>query len=121
MATALYSHPDCLAHEMGADHPESPQRLGAISDLLIATGLDLALALRDAPQAKDEDLRLAHEALYIAELRSLLSEVETSGLRRALDADTVARPGTLAARCGRSNVPACAAVVCMGTVAQRFA
>jgi acetoin utilization deacetylase AcuC-like enzyme len=97
MATALYSHPACLAHEMGADHPESPQRLGAISDLLIATGLDLALALRDAPQAKDEDLRLAHEALYIAELRSLLSEVETSGLRRALDADTIARPGTLAA------------------------
>ncbi|HSS27790.1 MAG TPA: histone deacetylase family protein, partial [Usitatibacter sp.] len=30
MATALITHPDCVRHEMGAGHPESPARLKAI-------------------------------------------------------------------------------------------
>lgn len=97
MTTAYYSHPACRAHDMGRGHPESPQRLGAIADLLIATGLDLALDQRDAPEASNEDMALAHESLYLAELRNLLDEVEVSGERRALDPDTSAGPGTQAA------------------------
>jgi acetoin utilization deacetylase AcuC-like enzyme len=27
MTTAYITHPDCLRHEMGAEHPERPQRL----------------------------------------------------------------------------------------------
>ena len=34
---------------MGEGHPECPQRLDAISDLLLATGLDVALEHREAP------------------------------------------------------------------------
>ena len=30
MTTAIYCHTDCLAHEMGSWHPESPARLQAI-------------------------------------------------------------------------------------------
>src|ERR1700731_1525692 len=30
MTTAYITHPDCLRHEMGSGHPESPARLNAI-------------------------------------------------------------------------------------------
>lgn len=94
MATAYYSHPACRAHDMGPGHPESPQRLDAISDHLRATSLDLALLMRDAPRAEDAQLSRAHEAGYIAELRDAMKQVEASGRRRALDPDTSAGPGT---------------------------
>ena len=32
MSTAYYSHAECRLHDMGAGHPECPQRLDAISD-----------------------------------------------------------------------------------------
>ncbi len=94
MATAYYSHPACRGHDMGPGHPESPQRLDAISDHLRATSLDLALLMRDAPRADDAQLGRAHEAGYLAELRDAMRQVEASGRRRALDPDTSAGPGT---------------------------
>ena len=39
MATAFITHRDCWLHDMGAHHPECPERLSAISDRLIAAGL----------------------------------------------------------------------------------
>ena len=39
MTLAYISHPDCLRHEMGAHHPESPARLRAIEDRLSAAGV----------------------------------------------------------------------------------
>ena len=39
MTTAYISHAACLLHETGTHHPESPQRLYAIEDALIASGL----------------------------------------------------------------------------------
>ena len=62
MSTVFYSHPDCRLHDMGAGHPECPQRLDAISDHLLATGLDIALVFKDAPQATVEQLERAHSA-----------------------------------------------------------
>ena len=40
MSTAIYSHPDCLKHDMGDWHPETPARLRAIEDQLILARLD---------------------------------------------------------------------------------
>jgi len=37
MTTAFITHADCLKHEMGAHHPERPERLDAIEDQLIAS------------------------------------------------------------------------------------
>ncbi len=51
MTTAYFSHPDCLLHEMGEWHPESPARLTAIHDQLIASGLAPLLEHREAPVA----------------------------------------------------------------------
>ena len=89
MATAFYSHPDCRRHDMGAGHPECPQRLDAIEDHLIGTGLDVALQRCDAPEVDLADVALAHASGYVAELKDFMTHVQASGQRRALDPDTV--------------------------------
>ena len=94
MPTAFYSHPDCRRHDMGRGHPECAQRLDAIQDHLRATGLDVALEFRDAPNVDLRDVELAHNTAYVAELKNLLEEVSASGRQRALDPDTVACPDT---------------------------
>ncbi|WP_298826133.1 histone deacetylase family protein [uncultured Piscinibacter sp.] len=94
MSTAFFSHPDCRRHDMGHGHPECPQRLDAIDDHLIATGLDIALTRHDAPLVDLKDVELAHTHHYVAELREVLEQVETSGQSKALDPDTAANPGT---------------------------
>ena len=97
MSTVFYSHPDCRGHDMGAGHPECPQRLDAITDHLLAIGLDIALDFRDAPQATFEQIERAHTTHYVTEIKDLLEQVQISGVNKALDPDTIACPATLAA------------------------
>ena len=56
---------------MGPGHPECPERLDAIEDRLLVTGLDLALERYEAPPAALADIELAHPRLHIAALRGL--------------------------------------------------
>lgn len=74
--TGFFTHPACHLHEMGEGHPECPERLDAIRDHLIATGLYDCLEQREAPQAALADLELAHGRMHVASLRGL-----TDGLR----------------------------------------
>ena len=39
MTTAYITHPDCLRHEMGAGHPENPERLNAVNEHMKSSGL----------------------------------------------------------------------------------
>jgi acetoin utilization deacetylase AcuC-like enzyme len=94
MSTAYFSHPECRFHDMGEGHPECPQRLDAIADHLLATGLDIALQFHDAPLAEPEQLARAHASGYVAELRELMQRVSDSGSPRAIDPDTLVGPGT---------------------------
>ena len=94
MPTAFYSHSDCHLHDMGEGHPECPQRLDAINDHLLASGLDIALERRDAPLATLEQVERAHTVQYVTRLKDFLEQVQTSGESRHLDPDTVACPGT---------------------------
>ena len=94
MATAYYSHPDCRRHDMGEGHPERPQRLDAIADHLRATGLDIALDMRDAPLATEAQLARAHDAGHVAALKRFMQQVDETGRRRSIDADTAAGPGS---------------------------
>jgi acetoin utilization deacetylase AcuC-like enzyme len=71
MATGYYSHPDFRRHEMGDGHPECPQRLDAINDRLISSGLADVLERPDVPLASPTDLELAHGRMYIASLQGL--------------------------------------------------
>lgn len=94
MATAYYSHPDCAAHDMGRGHPECPERLAAIGDHLLATGLDVALDQREAPLVDLAELDLAHDTRYVAEISDRMRQAEASGEPRAVDPDTVLCPAT---------------------------
>jgi len=91
--TAFITHKDCWLHDMGAHHPECPDRLSAINDRLIAAGLDLFLSFHDAPQATVEQLSRAHPKDYV---ESLLENVPEHGIRH-LDPDTAVGPGSMKA------------------------
>ena len=79
MSTVFYSHPDCRLHDMGAGHPECPQRLDAISDQLRASGVDIALDFHDAPEATLQQIERAHTAGYVLQLRDVMSQVRAAG------------------------------------------
>lgn len=88
MSTAVFSHPDCLLHEMSSWHPESPARLQAIEDHLIASGLSDLIARRDAPLADVADLRRVHSEAVIDRVKAHLPNPDEGGYY-ALDADTL--------------------------------
>jgi acetoin utilization deacetylase AcuC-like enzyme len=69
MTTGLYTHPDCKRHEMGSWHPESPERLQAIEDQLIASRIDKLLDCREAPAADIAVIERIHSAGAIALIR----------------------------------------------------
>ncbi|AMO21869.1 histone deacetylase family protein [Ramlibacter solisilvae] len=73
--TGYFTHPDCRRHEMGAGHPECPERLDAIDDRLLASGLMDALDRREAPLASTGDIELAHDKLHVAAMRGLGEEL----------------------------------------------
>ena len=53
-STAFITHPKCLLHEMGDEHPESAARLHAIQDGLIQFGLaDFILNIPSQKVSKD--------------------------------------------------------------------
>ena len=93
MTTAIFTHPDCKLHEMGAWHPESPERLRAIEDQLIASRIGSFLDCREAPLAAVADLERVHSAEAIALVRDNLPtpDGEYSGYY-PLDGDTSINP-----------------------------
>ncbi len=86
MTTAIFSHADCLRHEMGDWHPECPARLLAIDDQLIASGLAALLERREAPLAAVEDLELVHGKQAIDRISH---QLPPPGEYTALDPDTL--------------------------------
>ena len=93
LATGYFTHPDCWRHEMGAGHPECPQRLDAIEDRLLTTILGTVLERREASPAALADLELAHGRMHLAALCGLSDrlrdEVTAGGPKHAqIDPDT---------------------------------
>lgn len=76
---------------MGDHHPEQPARLSAISDRLIASGLDMVLHHFDAPEASRGQLLRVHDEEYVDHVFAASPE---SGLAW-LDGDTAMNPHTL--------------------------
>ncbi len=93
MTTAFITHPSFLLHEMGPYHPECPERLTAISDRLIASGVDGYLQHVEAPAATDEQIGRVHGAAYIA---SIVAASPEEGLH-FIDPDTALNRHTLTA------------------------
>ncbi|MGE4243573.1 histone deacetylase family protein [Ramlibacter sp.] len=96
--TGYFTHPDCRRHDMGRGHPECPERLDAIEDRLIASGLGDALERREAPLASVDAVQRAHTESHVATLHELAREVadDPDGLRY-IDPDTAMNPYSLSA------------------------
>ncbi len=93
MHTAYLTHPECLRHDMGSWHPESPARLRAIDDRLHAAHLFDFLAHHEAPAATRAQLLRVHDAAYVDAIEAA---APAAGIHM-LDPDTSMNPHTLAA------------------------
>ena len=60
MTTSYITHADCLKHEMGAGHPECPERLTAVNEHMKTSGLLDQLRVLEAPLASPDDLKRVH-------------------------------------------------------------
>ncbi len=102
----VFSHPDCLGHDPGPDHPESPERLRVVTEALHAAFDDLQW--REAPLAMLGELARVHEREQI----DAVLEAHFEG-HRMVDVDTVMSPGsaTAALRAAGAGVAAVDAVM----------
>jgi acetoin utilization deacetylase AcuC-like enzyme len=78
---------------MGQYHPEQPARLSAISDRLIACGLDAVLLHHEAPEATRAQLEACHDRAYVDRIFNI---APAEGLAW-LDGDTAMNPHSLRA------------------------
>ena len=93
MLPAYVTHPDCARHEMGPGHPECPERLAAIADMLLLRGLLDYMLPVDAPLATEAQLERAHSAMHV---RRVLDAAPASGYTQ-VDPDTRMNPFTVPA------------------------
>lgn len=88
MSTLIIQHDECLQHNPGPKHPESPQRLKAV-----LSGLETLKGLQKlpAPRATVEQITRAHPAEFWA---GLVADEPTEG-HVALDPDTFLNHGSI--------------------------
>jgi acetoin utilization deacetylase AcuC-like enzyme len=89
MSTLLLTHPAYLDHLTPPGHPERPDRLRAINEVLSEERFK-ALTRAEAPEGDLDAVALCHNEHYISELRHV---APTSGLVY-IDGDTSMSPGT---------------------------
>ena len=99
MQPLLFTHPDCERHEL-ARHPERPERLRAVMDRLISTGLTESFHVTLADEIEDADI-LVHTPEHVNAI--VAAEPSTQVIR--LDPDTYMSPGSL--RASRLAAGAC--------------
>ncbi|GAB7028008.1 histone deacetylase family protein [Geotalea toluenoxydans] len=66
----LFSHPDCLLHQVREGHPETPARLESILRGCAALPASLPVSFQVPPQATVAQLQLVHEEKYLLELEA---------------------------------------------------
>jgi acetoin utilization deacetylase AcuC-like enzyme len=89
MTTLLVSHRSSLEHHTPPGHPERPDRIRAIEQVLGESRFD-KLVREQAPEGSLDLVRLCHKEHYIGELRHIAPK---SGMIY-LDGDTSMSPGT---------------------------
>jgi len=90
LSVAFITHSECTKHDMGHGHPECPERLAAIEDRLIASGIADYLLRHEAPLAGEEQLARVHPLDYLHAIRDAAPKTGTVHL----DPDTAMNPFT---------------------------
>ena len=91
----IYTHEDCLAHEVPEGHPERPERLAFLMGHLERTGFLQDHSLQVAPSLPRELIETAHSSALYDQLEKAIPERGIS----ALDPDTWVGPHSLSASC----------------------
>src|ERR1700752_2531397 len=89
MTTLLLTHPASLDHLTPPGHPERPDRIRAVNEILGQSRFD-GLVRGEAPEGSLDLVTLCHDEHYVDELRRI---APSSGLIY-LDGDTSMSPGT---------------------------
>lgn len=89
MTTIYYHHPVCQEHLTPTGHPERPDRLKVVEEVLSQSQFDDVIKL-EAPEADPHYFELAHPASHCNFVKSSIPQ---EGLRR-VDEDTIASPKT---------------------------
>jgi acetoin utilization deacetylase AcuC-like enzyme len=113
MTTLLISHPACLEHTNPPGHPERPDRLRAIEQVLGQERFQY-LVRELAPRASFETIALCHSEHEIAEIRH---RAPKEGFVH-IDADTSMSPGSLEAMLRSAGGALAATDAVMGGAAQ---
>ncbi len=82
MTVAVISHYKCRLHKVPDWFAERPDRVDAINNQLIASGIEPLLAHYDAPLASQQQLELAHSPDYLA---SLMNKLPAEGISMLSD------------------------------------
>lgn len=90
---AIVTHDDCFLHDPGPLHPDQPERLSAIRNQLISSGMEFVVRTYDAPLASHDQLCAVHDASYVDRI---FDSAPTSG-RVEIDGDTYMMRHTLTA------------------------
>lgn len=68
MSVPVFTHPSCVAHDPGPDHPETPARLTAV---LQRVGAEPNLEIREARPADRASLLAVHPEPYLSSLEAM--------------------------------------------------
>jgi acetoin utilization deacetylase AcuC-like enzyme len=68
MTVCIFTHPDCLRHDPGSDHPETPARLSALLARARTSG---AVKVLETAPARRESLLAVHTESYLDTLESM--------------------------------------------------
>ncbi|MEQ1403456.1 histone deacetylase family protein [Neorhizobium sp. Rsf11] len=93
MTTRLYEHQIFLEHRTPEGHPERADRLRSLAIALQHPNFD-RLDHREAPQANEDAVLLAHPEEY---LRAVMREIPEEDIIRQIEADTYVSPKSLQA------------------------
>lgn len=118
METLFLTHPACRLHDMGQAHPECPERLDAISDQLLSSGIINYIQTEDVLNpASDDALLRVHAPAHLDRLSGWLP---AQGFHD-IDGDTLMNPHTLeAARYAAGGVVQAVDAVMAGSASNAF-
>jgi len=92
---AVFTHPDCLRHDPGPDHPETPARLAVLLERLRR---EPGVAVRDAVPADRSELLAVHRDGYLRSVEAL-----SAAGGGALFLDTILNQASWAAALGAAG------------------